>query len=166
MKTGGNMTGVYVLLIIGVVMIVGAVFIYSSAEKNDFANYMQSLNEVKGNSNACVKNYNELAPKLDKLQSDVTELKMQKKVFLEEIGKALADVSQERDNKLENLRKEVEFMAAKQKHLEAKSQHPPKMDVNILNPVQVDIIPRQRPTVGQGKDSLLKRSGIVPETSK
>lgn len=148
------MFGVYALFGAAVVLIIAAVFIYSKAEDNSFAQLLLGVNESRG---AAKKAVEACAAYEDQVRSQNDQI--------EQLKNAIIEYTKSVHKDFEPMQKEFEIMRVRQLTLEKKIIATTRnMNVTLTQPIMVDLVDKAKPTVktpGPAKD-LLRKSGVVP----
>lgn len=159
MKKGGI---VVTLFIAGVVLIIGAIFIYSRAEDNSFARLLSTIQETKGDSKKANDQCVDLTEKLTTLQAILSQLQKGIQDLQENQSAQFEHVIEVNRQSLKKVHDDVEILKVRQHTLEKKIiSRDRTVNLNLgPRPLEVEIIS----TSGtKAKSPLLKRSGVLNE---
>jgi hypothetical protein len=160
MRKGERVT---LLSVIGVLCLLGAIWVYSKAEDNSFEKFRQASVDAEGSAQSANDKCKELRGLYDNLSKRLEEMGASVEGMRKDMVLANTEWAGNVEKKMKSLDDDVQILKVRQHTLDkkiiAKEQ---TLNVKLNGePIAVDIVDKRKPTP-KGKDSLLKRSGVSP----
>lgn len=157
------MIGIYVLLGFAAAMLVAAVFIYSKSDTNNFELVLEKVGNVQMKVDATAKAVETERANSDQIVKDMAALFDQISQFQIQLSNAKHDWGTE-TNKMKS---EFEIISVRQRTLEKRVSEVKNrtVNLNLSNPIMVDLIEKVKAPPGKGVGALLKQSGVVQTSS-